>query len=64
MPTYVRIAYREPRGQSFPADLTAASIFMLIGLIQLAVAILADGQWAAFGEQSLWAQLEIAMRGP
>jgi hypothetical protein len=53
MPTYVRIAHTETRGV-FPEELSAVSIFLIIGLIQLAFAVLTDGQWATFGEQSLW----------
>ena len=53
MPTYVRIAHAPPRS-AFPGELSAVSIFLIIGLIQVAFAVLAGGQWATFGEQSLW----------
>jgi hypothetical protein len=33
---------------------SAVSIFLIIGLIQIAFAVLSGGQWASFGEQSLW----------
>jgi hypothetical protein len=52
MPTYIRIAYAPP--SVFPKELPAVSIFLIIGLIQIAFAVLAGGQWAMFGEQSLW----------
>ena len=53
MPTYIRIAYAQPRSV-FPEELSAVSTFLIIGLIQIAFAVLAGGQWASFGEQSLW----------
>ncbi|MGA9955039.1 MAG: hypothetical protein WBQ22_17570 [Bradyrhizobium sp.] len=55
MPTYIRLAYQEPRSISGPKELSAVSNFLMIGLIQLAVAILAGAQLgAAFAEQSIW----------
>jgi len=53
MPTYIRVAYAQPDGV-ISRELSAVSIFLIIGLIQLAFAVLAGGQWASFGEQSLW----------
>lgn len=53
MPTYIRVAYTQPRSV-FPEELSAISIFLIIGLMQLAFAVLTGGQWATFGEQSLW----------
>jgi hypothetical protein len=54
MPTYIRIANEEPQTALFSKDISAVSIFLMIGLFQLVVAILSGGQWAAFGEQALW----------
>jgi hypothetical protein len=54
MPTYIRIAYEEPQISLFSEDLSAVCIFAVIGLLQVVVAILSGGQWAAFGEQALW----------
>jgi hypothetical protein len=54
MPTYIRIAYEQPRTVVFSEDLSAVSIFLMIGLLQLVVAILSNGEWVAFGEQALW----------
>jgi hypothetical protein len=54
MPTYIRVAYQEPQGFAFPRELSAISVFLMIGLLQIAVAILADGQWAAVAEQTIW----------
>jgi hypothetical protein len=56
MPTYIRIAYEEPQIALFSEDLSAVSIFVVIGLLQVVVAILSGGQWAEFGEQALWLQ--------
>jgi hypothetical protein len=56
MPTYIRIAYEEPQIALFSEDLSAVSIFVVIGLLQVVVATLSGGQWAAFGEQALWWQ--------
>ena len=53
MPTYVRIARSEPRSVGLQ-DLSAVSIFLIIGLMQLAFAVLTGNQWATFGEQLLW----------
>ena len=54
MPTYIRIANEEPQVGLFSKELSAVSIFLMIGLLQVIVAILSGGQWAAFGEQALW----------
>jgi hypothetical protein len=54
MPTYIRTANDEPQTALFSEDLSAVSIFLMIGLLELVVAILSGGQWAAFGEQALW----------
>jgi len=53
MPTTIRFAAVQPRA-AFPPELPPVSIFLIIGLIQLAVAILSGGHWASFGEQSFW----------
>jgi hypothetical protein len=53
MPTYVQFAYARP-ANAFPQDFAGVSVFLLIGLIQVVVAVLSGGQWASFGEQSLW----------
>ncbi len=53
MPTYIRVAYAQPRSV-FSDQVPDVTIFLIIGLIQLAFAILTGGQWAMFGEQSLW----------
>jgi hypothetical protein len=45
--------YTRPRSV-FYDELSAVSIFLIIGLIQLAFAVLTGGQWATFGEQTLW----------
>ena len=52
MPTYIRIA-AAPLRSALPAELSAVSIFLIIGLLQVTIAVLAGGQWATFGEQSL-----------
>jgi hypothetical protein len=54
MPTNIRIADEEPQRALFFKDLPVVSVFLMIGLLQLAVAILCAGQWADFGEQALW----------
>ena len=54
MPTYVQLAYEGAPGVAFPRDLSAVSIFLLIGLIQIAVAILAGDQSASFSLQTIW----------
>jgi hypothetical protein len=55
MPTYIRLAYQEPRGIAIPKELSSVSVFLLIGLIEIAVAILAGAQLgASFAEQSIW----------
>lgn len=54
MPTYIRIANEETQTALFTKDISAVSIFLMIGLLQLVVAILSGGQWAAVGEQALW----------
>ena len=55
MPTYIRLAYQEPRSINVPKELSAVSIFLMRGLIQLAVAILAGVPLgAAFAEQLIW----------
>ena len=54
MPTYVQLAYEGAPGVAFPRDLSAVSIFLLIGMIQIAVAILAGDQSAAFSLQTIW----------
>lgn len=53
MPTTIRIADVQPRAAVSP-ELPAVSIFLIIGLIQIVVAVLSGGDWASFGEQSLW----------
>jgi hypothetical protein len=53
MPTAIRIADVQPRA-AFPPELPPVSIFLILGLIQLAVAIFSGGQWASFGQQSFW----------
>ncbi len=53
MPTYIQVAVVQPRS-AFPQELPAVSVFLMIGLIQLAVAVFSGGHWASFGEQSLW----------
>jgi hypothetical protein len=52
MPTYIQVAVVQPRS-AFPQELPAVSVFLMIGLIQIAVAIYSGGQWASIGEQSL-----------
>lgn len=55
MPTYVRLAYQEPRGTGLSKELPAVSIFLLIGLIQVVVALLNGAQLAAMlAEQPIW----------
>jgi hypothetical protein len=49
MPTYIRVAYAQLRGLS-SGELPVVSIFLVIGLAQLVVAVLTGGQWAGFGE--------------
>lgn len=53
MPTTIRFAAVQPRSV-FWTELPSVSIFLVIGLIQVAVAVFSGGQWASFGEQSLW----------
>ena len=53
MPTSIQLAYAKP-ANAFPRDFSAVSAFLMIGLIQIVVAVLTGGQWASFGEQSLW----------
>ena len=53
MPTTIQMSYAQSRSV-FPEELSAVSIFLMIGLIQLAVAILSGGEWALVGEQLLW----------
>jgi hypothetical protein len=53
MPTSIQLAYAQP-ANAFPRDFHAVSFFLVIGLIQIVVAVLSGGQWASFGEQSLW----------
>jgi hypothetical protein len=53
MPTTIRFADVQPRS-TFPLELPSASIFLIIAIIQIAVAVLSTDQWASFGEQSLW----------
>jgi hypothetical protein len=54
MPTYIQLAYREPPSVALPKDLSAISIFLLIGLIQIAVAALAGDPLATFTQQTIW----------
>jgi hypothetical protein len=54
MPTYVQLAYEVTPSVAFPRDLSAVSIFLLIGLLQIAVAILAGDQVATFSFQTIW----------
>jgi hypothetical protein len=53
MPTTIRIADVKTR-TTFPPELPPVTIFLMIGLIELAVAVVSGGQWASLGEQSLW----------
>jgi hypothetical protein len=53
MPTTVRIVAVQPRSV-LPLQLPSFSIFLIIALIELVVAVASGGQWASFGEQSLW----------
>lgn len=53
MPTIIRLAIVEPRA-ALPPELPSVSIFLIIAMIQLIVAVLSGGQCASFGEQSLW----------
>lgn len=53
MPTTIRIAHVQPRA-AFPPGLPSVTIFLVIGLIQLAVALLFGGDYTSFSEQSLW----------
>ena len=53
MPTTIRISAVQPRSAFLPEPPTA-SIFLIIGLILIVVAVLSGGQSASFGEQSLW----------
>jgi len=53
MPTSIQLAYAKP-ANAFPQDFSAVSAFLMIGLIQIVVAVLTGGQWASFGEPSLW----------
>jgi hypothetical protein len=53
MPTYIQLAYAQP-ATAFSEDFAGVSVFLIIGLIQVVVAVLSGGQWASFGEQSLW----------
>ena len=53
MPTYIQLANAQP-AHVFPLDFAGVSVFLMIWLIQIVVAVLSSGQWASFGEQSLW----------
>ena len=53
MPTSIQLAYAQP-ANVFPRDFSALSTFLMVWLIQIVVAVLTGGQWASFGEQSLW----------
>jgi hypothetical protein len=53
MPTIIRFANVQTRN-AFPRVLQSVSIFLVIGMIQIVVAVLSADQWASFGEQSLW----------
>jgi hypothetical protein len=53
MPTYIRTANAPPRSVVWD-ELPCVSIFFVIGLIQLAIAVLTGGQWALIGEQALF----------
>lgn len=52
MPTYVRTANATPRSV-FRDELPAVFIFVVIGLVQLAIAVLTSGHGTLFGEQAL-----------
>lgn len=54
MPTNIRTANEEPQRALFFNELPVVSVFLMIGLLQLAVAMLSAGQWAAFDEPVLW----------
>jgi len=53
MPTTIRIVAVQPRSV-FSLQLPPYSIFLILALIELVVAVATGGQWASFGEQSLW----------
>jgi hypothetical protein len=53
MPTTVRIVAVQPRS-ALPLQLPPYAIFLIIALIEIIVAVASGGQWASFGEQSLW----------
>jgi hypothetical protein len=53
MPTTIQIVAVQPRSV-LPLQLPPFSVFLAIALIQLVVAAASGGQWASFGEQSLW----------
>jgi hypothetical protein len=54
MPTYIRIARKESPAALLFKELRTVSIFVLLGLLQLLIAVQAGGQWAAFSELALW----------
>lgn len=53
MPTTIRIVDVRPR-TAFPPELPSVSIFLIIAMLQLVVALFSSGHSALFGEQTLW----------
>lgn len=53
MPTTIRLSAVQPR-IGFAPQLPSVTIFLVIALLQLTVAVFTGSQWASFGEQSLW----------
>jgi flavodoxin len=52
MPTTIRVAEVQPR-EPFMPELPSVSIFLIIAMIQVTVALFSGGDWASFGEQAL-----------